>query len=176
MDKFHYAHKVTDINEMLDSLASYMYRNQLEKCFVIVVFANADDKYVKENICELIPYWHFRSEKHVSFVFLGYEPDECRREVAAHESEQEKPVEFNLQRKFRTEKFVEAINSFEKNVNWKYSGQASVVICKCKLDPIPETDHDFVQVRSRILSSSVIEFDLEKAQKENLIESPKVFF
>lgn len=163
----------TDIKQMTDQLAGFMFDQRLKRCLVVVVFANADDRYVKDNILDLIPYWHFRSSSYVAFAFLGYEPKPSFEGVPASNDCIDDQY---WKGDFRTSNFVKSIESFEKNLDRKYSGQCSVIICRATSHHSQKDEQGMSQITSTIDTSSVIEFDLEKAQKEKLIEAPKTLF
>lgn len=148
-----------DINQVFALLKNNLSNSEKKSRLCGIVFAHEDNEYSKSKLIPMIDYWNYRSKEFVDFFFLGYLGDDNQGDS-----------EFSPilpDDKFDNKAFVEAIEYFESNCKWKYSGQPTMLLCRGYL-----TD----KWQSNLDLKSVIEIDFIQAEKEELISSAESIF
>ncbi len=131
---------------------------------VVLVFAIGDSEFGVSNLQTHVDYWNLRSKDSVDFFFVGYrtplgidgEPSPTK----------DQPSEF------LPHAFVNAIETIEAASSWEFPGQASIIIGRAV---IPTTE-GYESSQAVIDFSSIVEFDLVKALKNEVIDSVPALF
>lgn len=111
-----------------------------------ILFGLPSAKLMKDDIIPNLDYWHHRSSVHVDFICIG----------------------FNNNKKFSHKGFNEILDSFEKRISWKYSGETDLLIINSYFDTATR--------RARLDFGNVVVINLENVIKETAIKSVPAFF
>lgn len=150
---------VADINQIFAILEKNLNTSEKKSRLCGIVFAHQKNEFAKSKIIPFVEYWNYRSKEYVDFFFLGYLGDENINEC---EFTDVPPEEI-----FSEKHFNQALDYFEKNSTWKYSGQPTMLLCRGYKNDIGQTKLDL---------RSMIEIDFIRAEKQGLIESVESFF
>jgi hypothetical protein len=161
---FFHAHFVADYAQVRSKLTKDLLRRGTTSCLTTIVFANGRREFVKKTLLPLVPYWNYRSKDWVTFFFVGYVGDETLRD--------DDPEPWPDENSFHEPSFVEAIEDFERECTWTYDGRTSVMVCAASLRTDPTTG----ETEAALDFGSMIDFDLEKAMQDGVIDAPEVFF
>jgi hypothetical protein len=140
---------------ILDVLAKRVPQVGPDKKLVAIVLANPRDKFGKNEIFDLIEYWHHRSAEHLLFILPGYK-------VSAAKAKR------GLKKKtFAPKEFVLFLNWLSKETKIKYRSMALLLLVVGERDSDSKWSLDW---------SHVFEIHLEELTKSKLIESVKTVF
>ena len=159
------AHFVADLGQIRDKLTADLVDAGRSSGLVVVVFANARKKFSQDEIHPLVPYWNYRSRDYVSFFFPGYVGDESG-------DNSEYSTVFDPSATFDQATFTETIEQFERETNWIHQGDTPIVICRGFL----QYDKRTKEPRALLDFHSIIELELERAIRNDAIDSIDVFF
>ncbi len=165
-DGMYGAYFIADLAQIREYLTSELKEANRSSSLAVIVFANAKKKFVKDEISPLVSYWNYRSGNYVSFFFPGHLGDDS---VGASDYS---PI-FDLSTGFHEKTFVETIEEIEEEAkDWVYKGDTPIIICRAYLQYQEATN-----APSAFLDlSSIIEFELERAIRNEAIESVESFF
>jgi hypothetical protein len=154
------AGRFTSSYEMTDFLTSELKDSGRDEGPVIIVFANAQEDFVKKNIFPYLRTWNFRSGKYVSILFPGYLPsDDCTKDQQLDES------------LFDEEWFVDMISNFERYSDFVYRGETPVMICRTFL----KFDEDYGEQIAVIDYGTAVVFSLQAAIRDKIVSSTDAF-
>lgn len=156
------AYLVADMKQIILQLQNDMISSGQKSILIVIVLANAKKSFIKSEILPLIEYWNFRSKNHVTFFFPGY--------IGLEHFNISNPDK--VEHYFKEKVFVQLIEQIEKTTSWKYSGDTPIILCASYL----QYDQKLKKNYAYIDFGSVIEFKLEQALKEGLINSVESFF
>lgn len=140
-----------------DSMLENIKENSVKADTIGILFARPKSEAGKD-IVDTPPYYHHRSGQSINFYLPGYGaywygayPDETN------------VVEIDgTQWSFSNQKYVEFIDSLEKNSNWEYSGESELLL---------------VEYRNHLLDySSVLRLNLDAMLRDEAIPSINMFF
>ena len=122
-----------------------------------ILFARPGSKSGKD-IIETLPYYHHRSGKSINFYLPGY----GAYWYGTYPDEKNVIVIDQVQWSFSNQKYVEFIETIEKNSRWKYSGESELLILE--------------YAEGKIDYSNVLRFHLDAMLRDNVIPSINIFF
>jgi hypothetical protein len=152
---------VADIAEIEEMLARDLTKSHRDSQLAALVYANARKEFVRTSILPLVPYWNYRSRDYVSFFFVGYDGD-----IRINESDFYTAT--HPESSFQEQIFVSAIDQVEGRCGWRYRGDTPLILTRAYLD----RDAGL----GRLDLESVVELELERALRDDAIDSVESFF
>jgi len=150
-----------DYDGLLFAVGRYLRWAKRERGLIGIVIAHPQRKFAADNILPMIPYWHYRSDQSMLFVFPGFigDPDAIGDEhfdVPSSHPHFSEPA------------FVEVIDVFERNSSFEFTGRTSLLLVvgvRQKNDPRAELDF-----------SAVMDFDIEEVISKKFAADAGVVF
>ena len=154
---------VADYATMCDVLTRELARRGKTHSMAVAVFASANDEFTRAHLLPHVEYWNCRSKEWVDFFFLGYLGDMSPGDYLTPNDHKDKG--------FHEATFVDAIEQFEES-GWQYPGRPSVIIFEAVVRERRSDGHR----RAFPNLSSYIDFELDKAIDDKVIDSAESFF
>ena len=133
------------------------------KRLVVIVFAHHAMPQAAQ-IVRLLPYWNYRSKDFIDFFFMGYQGDS--------ETDDSDYVPVLGEDPFHEKAFVESVEYFESQSDWKYSGRLSAVVSSATLK-YRKSDN---KARAFFDFSSILDWRLAEALDAKIVQSVEGLF
>ena len=150
-----------DYDEIIAAITRFLRVYDKDRGLVAIVLAQRSHPFASDNILPLVPYWHYRSDDSMLFVFPGYmgSPSDIGSRYASVISNPDV---------FSEVSFVEVLRRLEAETSFRYSGRTTVILTVAIRGQENESAH--------LDTSAFLDFDLEGAIKDGLIDDARVAF